>query len=69
MRDIVRFDLGKQTSEVFFRKVKFWPGDPPPTFVSLDLSLWKESVINRGGCAILSCQIFHFLLIQFLLLL
>jgi len=27
-----RFDLGKQTSEVFFRKVKFWPGDPPPTF-------------------------------------
>lgn len=32
---IVRFDLGKQTSEIFFRKVKFWPGDPPPTFVSV----------------------------------
>ena len=30
----VRFDLGRQTSEVFFRKVKFWPGDPPPAFVS-----------------------------------
>mmetsp|Transcript_33551 Transcript_33551/g.39437 ORF Transcript_33551/g.39437 Transcript_33551/m.39437 type:complete len:130 (-) Transcript_33551:1083-1472(-) len=27
-----RFDLGKQTSEIFFRKVKFWPGDPPPSF-------------------------------------
>lgn len=30
----VRGELGKQTAEVFFRKVKFWPGDPPPTFVS-----------------------------------
>lgn len=27
-----RFDLGKQTSEIFFRKVKFWQGDPPPSF-------------------------------------
>jgi AP-4 complex subunit mu-1 len=22
---------------VFFRKVRFWPGDPPPTFVSTNL--------------------------------
>lgn len=27
-----RGELGRQTSEVFFRKVRFWPGDPPPTF-------------------------------------
>ena len=33
----VRFDLGKQTSEIFFRKVKFWQGDPPPTFVGTKL--------------------------------
>ena len=31
----VRFDLKQSTSEVFFRKVKFWPGDPPPTFVRI----------------------------------
>lgn len=33
LRMAVRGELGKQTAEVFFRKVKFWPGDPPPTFV------------------------------------
>jgi AP-4 complex subunit mu-1 len=32
---IVRLDLGRETSEIFFRKVKFWQGDPPPCFVSL----------------------------------
>jgi len=25
-------DLGRETSEIFFRKVKFWQGDPPPCF-------------------------------------
>jgi AP-4 complex subunit mu-1 len=30
---IVRLDLGRETSEIFFRKVKFWQGDPPPVFV------------------------------------
>lgn len=34
LRYIVRLDLGRETSEIFFRKVKFWQGDPPPTFVS-----------------------------------
>ena len=29
---IVRLDLGRETSEIFFRKVKFWQGDPPPCF-------------------------------------
>jgi len=24
--------LTRSTTEVFFRKVKFWPGDPPPAF-------------------------------------
>jgi len=32
---VVRLDLGRQTSEVFFRKVRFWQGDPPPFFVNL----------------------------------
>eukprot|EP00347_Sterkiella_histriomuscorum_P012152 403369694 len=27
-----RLDLGRETSEIFFRKVKFWKGDPPPCF-------------------------------------
>jgi len=27
-----RFDVKQPTSETFFRKVKFWPGDPPPAF-------------------------------------
>ena len=27
-----RGDLGRQTAEVFFRKVRFWEGDPPPAF-------------------------------------
>jgi AP-4 complex subunit mu-1 len=31
---------------VFFRKVKFWPGDPPPTFVSsfslIILDVWQH---------------------------
>lgn len=27
--------MTRSTTEVFFRKVKFWPGDPPPAFVSL----------------------------------
>jgi len=27
-----RLDLGRETSEIFFRKVKFWQGDPPPAF-------------------------------------
>ena len=31
-RNIVRLDLGRETSEIFFRKVKFWQGDPPPCF-------------------------------------
>jgi hypothetical protein len=32
----VRFDkdMNKLTTEIFFRKVKFWQGDPPPIFVS-----------------------------------
>ncbi|RYG49534.1 hypothetical protein EON67_06630 [archaeon] len=29
----VRGDIAKGTAEVFFRKVKFWKGDPPPVFV------------------------------------
>lgn len=33
---IVRLDLGRETSEIFFRKVKFWQGDPPPCFVRYD---------------------------------
>lgn len=32
------------TSEVFFRKVKFWPGDPPPVFVSELLTLTIQNV-------------------------
>lgn len=35
---LVRNELSKTTSETFFRKVKFWPGDPPPAFVSVDFA-------------------------------
>lgn len=31
--EIDRQDLPKNTPETFFRKVKFWQGDPPPFFV------------------------------------
>ena len=31
---IVRQDLGRETGEVFYRKVKLFQGDPPPSFVS-----------------------------------
>lgn len=31
---IVRADVPKGTADIFFRKVKFWKGDPPPVFVS-----------------------------------
>ncbi len=37
--NIVRLDLGRETSEVFFRKVKFWQGDPPPCFVRIMMNL------------------------------
>ncbi len=32
---LVRQDLGRETCEVFYRKVNLWDGDPPPSFVSL----------------------------------
>ena len=31
---IVRQDLGRETCEVFYRKVNLFQGDPPPSFVS-----------------------------------
>ena len=33
-RVLVRGNLGRKTSEIFFRKVRFWKGDAPPVFVS-----------------------------------
>lgn len=30
-----RGDIVRGTSEIFFRKVKFWKGDPPPVFVRI----------------------------------
>ena len=32
---LVRQDLGRETCEVFYRKVNLWDGDPPPSFVSI----------------------------------
>ena len=50
---IVRFDMNKQTSEIFFRKVKFWPGDPPPTFVSMVIAT-KQEALTSSELSILS---------------
>lgn len=33
-----RGDIPKGTAEIFFRKVKFWKGDPPPVFAVDDVS-------------------------------
>lgn len=41
---LVRQELGRHTSEVFFRKVKFWQGDPPPVFVSCIFFLTGQNV-------------------------
>lgn len=41
----VRQDLGRETCEVFYRKVNLWEGDPPPSFVSphiVELILIKQ---------------------------
>ena len=37
----VRQDLGRETCEVFYRKVNLWEGDPPPSFVSAQFGLTR----------------------------
>lgn len=54
---VVRGELGKTTSETFFRKVKFWPGDPPPSFVSdLKQKLLTRKSFSMSMVSIISLQ-------------
>lgn len=41
---LVRQDLGRETCEVFYRKVNLWDGDPPPSFVSVPHGLTFKNI-------------------------
>ena len=55
---LVRQDLGRETCEVFYRKVNLWDGDPPPSFVSLNL-IFEMFIEYRGSELLLYQEIWY----------
>jgi hypothetical protein len=52
VENAVRGDIPKGTAEIFFRKVKFWKGDPSPVFVSFHCGAEQQPAHTKSSASL-----------------